>query len=252
MAKANGLGAALLIDGVDLSGDIQQVDNISCPVNALDVTGINKSAHERILGLRDGALSMTTFFNTAEGQAHPTLSTLPTDDVVVSYLHRQTAGAPAANLVAKQINYDGSRAADAGFTFSVQAQANAYGLEWAELLTAGIRTDTEATEGSSYDFGADQLGNFNAQAYLHVTEFTGTDITISLQSSADDAASDPFSERLTFTEVTSGPTAERKTMTAPSTQLIERYVRVVTTTTGGFTSCSFVVSLATNQVEVTF
>lgn len=149
MAKASGLGAALLIGGVNLSGDIQQVDNISCPVNALDVTGIDKSAHERILGLRDGAISMTTFFNTATGRAHPTLKTLPTSDVVVSYLHRQTLGEPAANLVAKQINYDGSRAADAGFTFQVQAQGNAYGLEWGTQLTTGLRTDTGATSGTA-------------------------------------------------------------------------------------------------------
>ncbi|MGA5435480.1 hypothetical protein ACPCIZ_12900 [Streptomyces cellulosae] len=252
MAKSSGLGAALLIDGIDLSGDIQQVDNISCPVNALDVTGIDKSAYERILGLRDGALSMTTFFNTEEGRAHPTLSTLPTGDVIVSYLHRSTVGAPAASLVAKQINYDGSRATDAGFTFSVQAQGNAYGLDWGDLLTAGIRTDTAATEGASYDYGADQTGNFNAQAYLHVTEFTGTDITISIETSEDDGDTDPFAERLTFTEVTSGPTAERKTMTSPATQLMERYIRVTTSTTGGFDSCSFVVILTVNEEEVVF
>ena len=86
----------------------------------------------------------------------------------------------------------------------------------------------------------------------HVTEFTGTDITISIETSADDAAADPFSERLTFTEVTSGPTAERKTMTSPATQVMERYIRVTTSTTGGFTSCSFVVILTVNESEVTF
>ncbi|MFD9398338.1 hypothetical protein ACFWA4_05895 [Streptomyces sp. NPDC060011] len=148
MAKEHGLGAALLVGGVNLSGDIQQVDNISCPVNALDVTGIDKTAHERILGIRDGAISMTTFFNTSTGRSHPTLKTLPAADVAVSYLHRQTIGSPAANLIAKQINYDGSRGSDAGFTFSVQAQGNSYGLEWGELLTAGLRTDTGATSGT--------------------------------------------------------------------------------------------------------
>lgn len=152
MAKENGLASELFVGGYQLSGDIQAVDNISCPAAPLDVTGINKSAYERIIGLRDGMMEMTTFFNTSTGQAHPVLKTLPTTDVHLMYCHKTTLGNPAACLVAKQVNYDGSRAADAGFTFKVQAQGNAYGLEWGEQLTAGLRTDTTATNGTGVAF----------------------------------------------------------------------------------------------------
>jgi hypothetical protein len=154
VAKSNGLGSELFVGGYQLSGDIQSVDNISCPSTALDVTGINKSAYERIIGLRDGMIEMTTFFNTSTGRAHPVLKALPETDAHVMYCHKTTLGNPAACLVAKQVNYDGTRAADAGFTFKVQATGNAYGLEWGEQLTAGLRTDTAAANGTAVSAGS--------------------------------------------------------------------------------------------------
>lgn len=242
MAKANGLASELLVGGYQLSGDIQQVGNISCPVATLDVTGIDKTAYERILGLRDGAMSITTFFNTAAGRAHPVLKTLPETDVVVSYLHKTTLGNPGAFLVAKQINYDGTRATDAGFTFAVEAQANGFGLDWGQQLTAGLRTDTAATNGASIDTTAS--ASFGGQAAMHVTTFTGTDITIKIQDSADNVS---FSDvaSFAFTQVTAAPDSER--IAIGNTATIRRYVRVATVTTGGFTSCTFSVVMNKNE-----
>lgn len=170
MAKENGLASELFVGGYQLSGDIQSVDNISCPAATLDVTGINKSAYERINGLRDGMIEATTFFNTATGRAHPVLKTLPTTDTHLMYCHKTTLGNPAACLVAKQINYDGSRASDAGFTFKVQAQGNAYGLEWGEQHTAGLRTDTGATSGTA-------VGFTGGDAYVQLPGSSGNTIT---------------------------------------------------------------------------
>lgn len=404
MSKTSGLGDELLVGGYQLSGDVQSVDNISCPAAVLDVTGINKSAYERIIGLRDGAMEITTFFNAATDQQHEVLSALPETDVHLMYCRGTSQGNPAACMVAKQVNYDGTRGADAALTFKVQAQANAYGLEWCDQLTAGIKTlsnsltgentdfndgignwtdnqnatvahstdeahtgtgslaitstgtsNASATHtssiatqgfsvtpgrtylvqgwfkaatvarnvvlavnwysssatylntstgtavsdstsdwtlakvtatapanavyctviaqvnspgaadevhyvddvsfidpGAAYDLGADQADNFDATGYLQVTEFTGTDVTIKIQTSTDNGATDPFSDRITFSSVTSGPTAQRKTMTSPASQVIERYARVVVETTGGFSSLSFVVALNVHDTEVLF
>jgi len=82
-------------------------------------------------------------------------------------------GSPAACLNAKQVNYDGSRAADGAFTFTVTAEGNTYGLEWGVQATPGIRTDTQATDGDSLDGGA--ASAFGLQAYLLVTDFDGDD-----------------------------------------------------------------------------
>jgi hypothetical protein len=242
MAKSNGLASELFIGGYQLSGDIQSVDNISSPVATLDVTGINKSAYERILGLRDGMIDVTTFFNTSAGQAHPVLSVLPETDTHVMYCHKSVIGNPAACLVAKQLNYDGSRAADAGFTFKVQAQGNAYGLEWCQQLTAGLRTDTAATNGSSLDTGAS--ASFGGQFYLQCTDFDGTDVTVKIQDSADNSNWADVTGG-SFTQITSAPTFERIALS--NTATIRRYVRAVTVTSGGVTSVSFVVAMNKNE-----
>ena len=71
MAKTSGLGDGFLIGGYDLSGDVASVDQISGGPALLDVTAINKSAHERIGGLRDGDLQFTTFFNAAGSVSAP-------------------------------------------------------------------------------------------------------------------------------------------------------------------------------------
>jgi hypothetical protein len=149
VAKSSGLGDAFYLSGYDLSTDIGSLGSISGGPALLDVTSIDKSAYERIGGLRNGNLEFMAFFDTAAGKAHPRLSTLPTTDVIATYARGTTLGNDAACMVAKQINYDGTRAADGMFTFAVQAQSNAYGIEWGTQLTAGLRTDTAATNGTA-------------------------------------------------------------------------------------------------------
>ncbi|WP_049562240.1 hypothetical protein [Nonomuraea sp. SBT364] len=251
MAKQSGLGDAFWLGGYDLSGDVGSLGRIGGGLaGTQDVTGINKSGMERIGLVRDGALEWTSFFNPATAAAHEVLSTLPTTDRICTYGRGTALGSPAACMVGKQINYDPSRAADGSLTISVQALANGYGLEWGRQLTAGARTDTEATDGDSVDFGA--AGSFGLQAWLHVTEFTGTDVTIALEQSSDDAAADAFAAVTggAFTEVTAGPTSER--IQTARDQAVEQYLRVVTSTTGGFTSLSFVVVVSVNPVSVVF
>lgn len=247
MAKTSGLGDALYIGGFNASGDIQQLGRIGGGPALLTMTGIDKSAYERKGGLRDGAFEMTTFFNSDKvtPATHEKLSALPRTDVIMQYGRGTALGDPAACIVAKQANYDPSRGEDGMLTFAVQAQANGYGIEWGRQLTAGMRTDTAATNGASVDTGA--AAAFGAQAYLQVAAFTGTDVTVTIQDSADNAT---FADLpgLAFTPITGGaPLAER--IAVANTTTIRRYVRVATTTTGGFTSLTFAVNFIKNEVE---
>jgi hypothetical protein len=155
LSKVTGLGDNCYIGGFDLSGDIGSLGGISTPVAMLDVTGINKSAYERLPGLRDGSIAFSSFFNTSTGQEHAVLKTLPRTDVVMTYCRGTTLGNPAACMVGKQINYDGTRANDGAFTMAVSAQANAFGMDWGQQLTAGKRTDTAATSGTGVSFATD-------------------------------------------------------------------------------------------------
>lgn len=242
MTKSSGLGDNLYVGGFNLSGDTGSLGKISSPMKPIEVTGIDKSAMERITGQRDGMISFMAFFNTAAGQAHPVLSALPTADTLVTYCRGTLLDSPAASLLSKQINYDGTRSQSGEFTFSIDAEGNGFGIEWGRLLTAGLRTDTAATNGASIDTTASL--SFGAQAYLQVTAFTGTDVTIKIQDSADNVA---FADvaGLTFTTVTAAPFTQR--LATSNTATIRRYIRAVTTTTGGFATVTFAVQITKND-----
>lgn len=249
MAKSSGLGASFYIGGVDLSGDIGSLSKISGGQTPIDLTAINKSAHERVGGLRSGEIDFMAYFNPSAAAAHPTLSALPTTDVIASYLHGAAVGNPAACMVAKQINYDPTRAADGSFTINVQALSNAYGLEWTAQATAGKRTDTSATNGAGIDGSAGTT--FGLQAYLHVFAVVGTSVTVSLEHSTDDGGGDPYAAITggAFAAVLAGATSAQRIATA-SGATIKRYVRVVTA--GTFSSAVFWVGYARNQTSVVF
>lgn len=247
MAKQSGLGDNLYVAGYDLSGDIGSLSRIGGGAAVLDLTGIDKSAFERTLGVRDGALDFSSWFNPAANQAHDRFSSLPTADQILTYCRGTAIGKPAASLVGKQISYDPTRNQDGSLTAAVQAQANGFGLEWGELLTAGKRTDSAATNGASLDYGA--ASNFSMQAYLHVFAFTGTSAEVVVEMSSDDGAVDPFAAVAgsQFGTITSAPTSERSAQFATT---LERYLRVVTT--GTFTNLEFAVTVVRNETEVTF
>lgn len=314
MSKSSGLGEQFFLSGYDLSGDVGSLSNVHGGPELLDSTGINKYAHERLGGHVDAGLGFTAWFNDATGQAHPVLKTLPTGLVHVMYVHASTIGAPAACMISRQINYDPTVGQDGSLSFAVQANNMGTGMEWAQMLTLGKRTDTAATAGTGHDGGASQAvsvaiatssianptvittaaphglatgdsvliaghtgstptinGNrtvtvtgastftipvnvtadgtggtvtrtstaFGLSAYLQVFAFTGTDVTVKLQDSADNST---FAD-LTgggFTQVTSAPTVQRIATT--TTKQVRRYLRATTTTSGGLTSVTFAVA----------
>lgn len=243
MTKTGGLGDNLYVGGYNVSGDIGSLNKISGGNKPIEVTGIDKGGFERLCGQRDGAISWSAFFNTAIGKAHPVMSALPTADTIAMYCRGTSLGDPCASLNAKQLNYDGNRSQSGEFTFSVDAEGNAYGLEWGIQLAAGPRTDTAATNGTGVDTTASL--SFGAQAYLQVFSFTGTDVTVKIQDSADNVT---FADvaGLAFTAVTAAPTTQR--LATSNTATIRRYVRAVTTTSAGFTSVSFAVHFTKNEI----
>lgn len=248
--KTSGLGDNCYIGGYDLSGDIMSLSRIQGSVATLDVTPINLKAHQRIFGLRDGGVDFTSGFDTAAGQEHPALSTLPRTDTQVMYLRGTAIGNPGACEVAKQIDYNPTRGADGMLTVAVSTQANAFGLEWCDQLTAGLRTDTAATNGTGLDYGA-TIGStsFGFQAYLQVTAFTGTDVTVKIQDSADNSTYNDLASGA-FAQTTAARTFQR--IAVGGTATVRRYVRVSTVTSGGFTSATFAVCFVKNLLATVF
>lgn len=86
MAKEAGLGwTTLMID--DATGDPDDLRNdvtnfeFATPREVQDVTGIDKSAMERLLLLADFSITLNGVFNDAANQAHEVLRTVPSTSV---------------------------------------------------------------------------------------------------------------------------------------------------------------------------
>lgn len=249
MAKQTGLGDDFFWAGYRIGNNTASLENIHGGPAPLDVTDITQSGHARLGGLRDGGMSVTVYMDPAANQEHAAFSPLPTSDMIATYCRGQAIGNPAACCVAKQLNYDLTRGNDGMLTFKVEGQGDGFGLEWGIQLTPGLRTDTSATPGTSRDFTA-ASPSFGAQAYLQAVSFTGTDVTVKLQDSADNSS---FADVTggAFTQITGGTPKAQRIATASNLQ-IRRYVRVTTVTTGGFSSLAFQVTVCVNQTATVF
>lgn len=242
MAKQGGMGDHFYVDEFDLSGDVGSLGNAGGGPNLSEVTAIDKSAVERIGLLLDGRLSFQSWFNPtatvgAEG-SHAVLKTRPTADRIVTYTIGAAIGAPAASLVSKQTNYDGTRGADASYSHSVDAQANAFSLEWGIQQTAGKQSITVATNNASIDNGAATA--FGAASYVHLISFTGTDIFIGYDHSTDNAVGDPFAAIEAGALEAAFTAVGKQRLDTTSTATIKRYTRLYAS--GTFTQATFVVN----------
>lgn len=250
MAKQTGLGDNFYIGAYNPSCDIQSLGAIGGGNEPLDVTGICKSAMERLGGKRDGRIEFVTFFNDADDQEHEALRSLPTTDVIMSYFRGTALGNAAASINCKQVNYDPTRATDGSLVFDVQALANGFGLEWGRQGTAGVRTDSAAATGTAWDdSGSAGTTSFGLQMYVHLFAFTGTSVTIKLQGSSDNGVGDPFAD---ITGATTGAltTPQAIRVATASNASIERYLRVVTS--GTFSNAVFAVNVVRNEVTPVF
>lgn len=85
MAKESGLGMAMSVD--DSAGVLRNIANditetsISTPRGVQEVTGIDKSAMERILLLADVEVEHNGVFNDAAGMSHDVFKTVPSTSV---------------------------------------------------------------------------------------------------------------------------------------------------------------------------
>lgn len=244
MAKRTGIGCALYVHGYDLSDDTGGVPQLACPRGTQDVTGLRSTAFERRELTRDGVLGFTGFWNVDPGGLHELASTLPRTDLIATLCIGETIGSAAASLVALEYDYNATRGADGSLNVGFSSSANGYGLDWGELLTAGLRADTAATNGSALDGGAATA--FGLQAFLHVFSFTGTSVTVKLQDSADNSS---WAD-ITGAGFTAATAVGAERIQTARNGAVRRYVRAVTT--GTFTEATFAVGFTRNLTETAF
>lgn len=86
MAKASGLGVTTL-SVADSAGTSQDIRNdvtnwqMSTPRAVQDVTGVDKSAIERLLLLADFSITLNGVYNNAAGKSHAVFKTVPSTSV---------------------------------------------------------------------------------------------------------------------------------------------------------------------------
>jgi len=124
MAKQNGLAwATMSVD--DSAGTPQAIINDftniawTTPRAVQDVTGLNKSAIERILNLADFSFTGNGVFNSAASQSHDVFKTVPSTSVnrTVTIVTSGTAKTLACETLFT--DYQLTRAASGEFTWSV-------------------------------------------------------------------------------------------------------------------------------------
>lgn len=124
MSKESGLGMSVSVD--DASGAAQDISNDIISINfstdrgVQDITGLDKSAAERLLLLADGQVTLNGVFNDAADMSHDVFKTVPSTSVVRTV----TIGISGQQLEMEMVlnDYALNRAENGEFTWTVPAQ----------------------------------------------------------------------------------------------------------------------------------
>jgi len=121
MAKTSGLDGALLV--ADASSSVQTITNditnwtLSTPRAVQDVTGLDKSANERLLLLADVSVTLNGVFNPAANLSHAVISTVPSTSVARATTYQPTsATVPTLTANILYTDYQITRAATGELT----------------------------------------------------------------------------------------------------------------------------------------
>lgn len=121
MSKESGLGwTTCSVD--DSAGAVKTIVNditnlsFDTPRAEFDVTGMDKSAHERILGLADFSITLNGVFNDAADKSHDVFKTVPSSDVA-----RTVTLVVSGQTLANETRFSGyalTRGADGSLTWT--------------------------------------------------------------------------------------------------------------------------------------
>ena len=234
MAKIAGFGMRQYVQGYDLSADSNSL-TVATDQELYDVTGLDSSAVKRIIGMANGTVSFDGLFDDAAGKRHAIYSSnsgkLPTADQIILLPIDSSVGDPMVGFLAKQANYNVTRAGGSAIATSVEYSSNGYIPEWGVMLTSLQDTHSSATDGTAVDNSASTSAG--GVGYLQVFSLGSGTVTVKVEDSADNVT---YADLITFTNAT-GITAERATVSGT----VDRYIRVSTsgTFTAAIIACGF-------------
>lgn len=138
MAKISGLGATISV--ADAAAEANTITNdvnefqFSTPRGVQDITGVDKSAHERLLLLADFTVSMKGVFNSADDMSHDTFSTISSTSVAraTSIYPTSNGSTPVMTCNVYYEDYAVTRAAAGELTWDVKGNLSDGGVPtWA-------------------------------------------------------------------------------------------------------------------------
>jgi hypothetical protein len=236
MAFAHGKTTKVLVDEFDLSGQFSQT-TVSKTRSIADVSVYGGEDRSFIAGLAEGTLNLQGPLDTATDANDQLLDaalSATNQTVSISIEGASTIGQRVTLMSALSSDYKPRMTVDDAVRLSASRSAD-----------GGIRSGvvlhplTQRASGANYasvDEGASTANG--GVAHLHVTQFSGTNATIKVTDSTDDAV---FADHITFTSVTAVG-AQRST----SAGLVNRYTRVELT--GTFTTITFTVGFSRHRL----
>jgi len=127
ISKISGLGATVIVDDAGaaartISNDITNFQ-FATPRGVQDITGVDKSAHERLLLLSDYSVTLNGVYNSAANQSHDVLKTVPSSPAVARNIKIEpTSGStPYLSCLCLITDYTVTRAAAGELTWSAPA-----------------------------------------------------------------------------------------------------------------------------------
>lgn len=231
MAFVHGKGAAVLVDEFDLSAFLNTFDG-AATADTAEVTTFGSSAKSYVAGTKDATISLGGFFDGSVGAVDEVLQAALGSSALISLAPAGVATIGNRCSLADCLATSYAVSATVGDAVSVTAEAQVTGGMLPGVVLASLIARTATGQTASVDNGASTSNG--AKAFLHITAFNGTNVTVKVQESPDNST---WADMITFTQATA---VGSQSGTASST--IDRYLRVAIT--GTFTSVTFAVTIA--------
>ena len=117
MAKISGLTTTVTVAGNDISNDVLSM-NMDTPFGVQDITGLDKSAVERIMLRADCTGTLNFAYNTSASRSHATLKTPGSKTFVIGYPSATLTFTAVTTNYALNMGADGSLLGSCNFSLS--------------------------------------------------------------------------------------------------------------------------------------
>ncbi len=232
------LGNAAATGGVafDISGDVGAIDTAEISMADIDATGIDKSYHERLVGLIDAKFGYTGFFNAGPGRNFTLLQSLVGGDAAAIWALGAAEGSLCYAIQGILTSFPVTRAANGSDTIKPTVEVD---QGFAGFGVLGMNATPDTTPSSHTAINDGRASALGVTLFAELIALTGTDVTLTLFDSADGitfAAVSP-AVAVTFTGTTAGYAVAASTLTAAVRQYVELR------TTGTFTSATVIAGI---------